>query len=526
MENEVEVSEKNNRDRIERLLKFLNSGLSEREEAVRLALLSALAGESIFFLGPPGTAKSMISRRVKEVFKDETTYFEYLLNEFSTPDEICGPVSLKGLENDEYKRITKGYLSKANIAFLDEIWKAGPAILNTLLSIINERKFHNGSDVQDVPLISLVTASNELPPEKRGLEALWDRLVLRVPVNCVNDENNFFKAITGTTKELKANESMKKNLITLDELKTWQEKIDDVLIPEPVRNIITAIRKELTVKNNEADRGEKEKYYVSDRRWKKIIRILRTSAFFNDRTEVDLMDCQLIQYCIWNTEEQQKESNQIVEKIAQDYGFECNTAIDDVHDQIEAMQDIVYATWYRGQPGEPIKENDTEGESYYKVHDSDGNLFYISEEEIRKRHISYNYDYYYKFDNNWENGEYCDSMAFDDITNRIEFDGEIFTVECTASSLVKKEDIFNDVVIYSAAKGTFDQKYYTPISETIKEELEKLEQDRSQCEKPFLSNLFAEKNFAESLFSKMEDAKKELENAKVKLDQVQARYEK
>ena len=104
------VTEKKNHDRIDHLLRFLNSGLYGKEEAVRLALLSAVAGESIFFLGPPGTAKSMISRRIKDAFKDETTYFEYLLNEFSTPDEICGPVSLKGLEDDEYKRITKGCL--------------------------------------------------------------------------------------------------------------------------------------------------------------------------------------------------------------------------------------------------------------------------------------------------------------------------------------------------------------------------------------------------------------------------------
>lgn len=142
--------------RIKNLLAYLNQNLYGKEEAVRLALLSAVANESIFFMGPPGTAKSMISRRIAAAFKDFyedgkfTTenggYFEYLMNEFSTPDEICGPVDLSALNEkpSRYERQTEGYLPSAKVAFLDEIWKSGPAILNTLLTIINEKKFHNG----------------------------------------------------------------------------------------------------------------------------------------------------------------------------------------------------------------------------------------------------------------------------------------------------------------------------------------------------------------------------------------------
>lgn len=138
-------------ERVRKLLATLNAHLYGKEEAVRLALLSAVAGESVFFLGPPGTAKSMISRRISCAFKDidqEREYFEYLMNEFSTPDEICGPVSLKKLNEDQYLRLTEGYLPQARVAFLDEIWKSGPAILNTLLTIINEKKFHNGKVVE------------------------------------------------------------------------------------------------------------------------------------------------------------------------------------------------------------------------------------------------------------------------------------------------------------------------------------------------------------------------------------------
>lgn len=193
------------------MLEYLKTGLFEKDEAVRLALLCAVSGESIFFLGPPGTAKSMISRHISKAFKG-ATYFEYLMNEFSTPDEIFGPVSLTELQKDNYKRITDGYLPKANVAFLDEIWKSGPAILNTLLTIVNEKKFHNGKKLEDVPLVALLSASNELPQKGRGLEALWDRFILRVIVSPVQDDENLFKIITAKSQNNLRNLARRKRL--------------------------------------------------------------------------------------------------------------------------------------------------------------------------------------------------------------------------------------------------------------------------------------------------------------------------
>ena len=525
------------RQRIEKLLKFLNVGLCEKEEAVRLALLSAVAGESIFFLGPPGTAKSMISSRIHHAFKEGTKYFEYLMNEFSTPDEIFGSVKLKGLDEGIYEKNTTGYLPEANIAFLDEIWKSGPAILNTLLTIINEKKFRNGNKLEKVPLQILLAASNELPKEKAGLEALYDRFIIRTMVNPVSLENeqSFFDLCEKSGKELVASENMKPNLLTIEEVQTWSEKINSVILTDKIKNVIMEIRRELEVKNQEKNREEKEKFYVSDRRWKKIIHLLKTSAFLCDRTEVDLMDMQLITYCIWNTPKQRDEVKSIVKEIVQAHGLECTTAIDDIEEQIKIFGKDVEATWYtmteKKTHLEPVTKKDTDNRIYYKLEKNNNNIGFISKTEVQDGYYYGNRNRHYYYDDQFSNKRSIDYIGIHEKEFFIEYNGTRLNIERKEivddkGGLIKDTVIFNNLAAYTATKEKFDSEKYTPIAKSIEKELDSLQDFRAKIENPYNENLFAQQSFKKIITSKIDDEKKKLEDLKLELAKQKNRYEK
>jgi len=313
------LTEQSIRTRTKALLAALCKGLYERETAIQLSFLTAVAGESIFLLGPPGVGKSLIARRLKHSFLDGTS-FEYLMSKFSTPDEIFGPISIKKLkEEDKYERLTDNYLPGANIVFLDEIWKAGPAIQNALLTILNEKIYRNGEKELIVNIRGIITASNELPPKNKSLEPIWDRFLVRLEIGKIKSFQNLVDMIVSTedvyedgiADDLKLKEA---------ELKTWEPQIKAIEVPAEVLNTIQLVMHKIETFNAQPNNRDRQ-IKIYDRRWKKIIHLLRTSAFLNGRSKVDLMDCFLMEHCLWNRPEHREVIQEMIIEAVRKHGY-------------------------------------------------------------------------------------------------------------------------------------------------------------------------------------------------------------
>lgn len=307
------------KNKIKSILEGINENAFERQEAIALSLLSALAGESIFMLGLPGVGKSMIARRLKLAF-EEAKVFEYLMSRFSTPDEIFGPVSIAGLkEHDRYERVTQGYLPEAEVVFLDEIWKAGPAIQNSLLTVLNEKVFLNGNREMNLPVKAIIAASNELPAQGEGLEALWDRFLIRYIVEPIKSKDNFFKLLDDVKEESKPEIPS----LTQEEYSQIRTGSHRVAVPEKILNLLFSLREKFAQANlpapseedvNQPQEEEREenKFYISDRRWKKTVGVLKTSAYINGRNQVNLSDTLLLGFMLWNEDSQIADVNRMV----------------------------------------------------------------------------------------------------------------------------------------------------------------------------------------------------------------------
>ena len=387
------------KDRITQLLQQLNERVYEKEHIIALSLLSAIAGESIFLLGPPGTAKSMVARRLKLAFK-QATAFEYLMSRFSTPDEIFGPVSISKLKDeDTYERRVEGYLPTADVVFLDEIWKAGPAIQNALLTVLNEKIYRNGQFAIRVPLKGLIAASNELPAIGQGLEALWDRFLIRLMVTGVEDMGEFDRMIASTDEsEPLIDEALG---IGSEEYAMWSNEIQQVRIHYSVFEVIHLLKEKINLLNQriQNDGSAMATLYVSDRRWKKMVKLLRTSAYLNGRDTIGLCDCALLAHCLWSEVEQIEEVNQMVQDAIRQCAESYLLDIKDLNDNIRELRENVMSensirenfdpgiqlidNYYYQIEGVRMRERLLIFASDYQQLDDNGKLFFLQKEKYK-----------------------------------------------------------------------------------------------------------------------------------------------
>jgi MoxR-like ATPase len=258
----------------------------ERGEVIDLIALALVAGEHLFLYGPPGTAKSALIRHFAQLLHGR--YFEYMLTRFSEPNEIFGPIDIVRLREGTVATVTAGMLPEAELVFLDELFNANSAILNNLLTVLNERVYRRGLEVHRLPLLSLFSASNQLP-EDDALRALFDRFLLRCPVENLRREAMPQLLTAGWMLE---QAEVAATSVSADDLRTLSRQMYEVNL-DAVRDVYA----ETVFKVRDLGIG------FSDRRAVKGLKLVAASALLCGRQEAAPSDLWVLRY-VWDRAEQ------------------------------------------------------------------------------------------------------------------------------------------------------------------------------------------------------------------------------
>jgi MoxR-like ATPase len=278
--------------RLQVLSQTLEKQFLGKDEIIRLMMIAVVAGEHCVLLGPPGTAKSALIRSLAELM--QASYFEYLLTRFTEPNEIFGPVDIAAFREGNYRRNTKGMLPEAEVVFLDEVFKSNSAILNALLTLLNERKFASGAQVIKCPLISVFAASNEVPGDET-LNAIFDRFLLRVHsdnLDAYHFSDLLHRGIQHEVRQMSGQRATPvlaaKELADLGRNFGQRMNFSDAFL-SAYKGLVFQIRA--------------EGISLSDRRVVKMLKLFAASSFIDGRPTADASDFFVLKH-IWNNEDQ------------------------------------------------------------------------------------------------------------------------------------------------------------------------------------------------------------------------------
>lgn len=296
-------------DAVQELRTDLQDNFYELDTEIDLLLTALLCRGHVFLGGPPGTAKSALTRAVTGAITGAKG-FRVLLTKFTLPEELFGVNSLQGIKAGTFERVTTGMLPEAHVALVDETFKASSAILNALLTIMEEREFRNGTTIMDCPLVTMVGASNETP-ESTELAALYDRFLLRTWTSYIADNEDFQAMILGGALSVKAK-------VALAMLEVAQAEVEDMILTTAAVQAVMDLK----------DRALVAGFSASDRRWKASIAALKAWAWLQGDGEVGPEHLDLYGYILWKEPKDISALQKLVGKVANPAAEAAQAALD------------------------------------------------------------------------------------------------------------------------------------------------------------------------------------------------------
>ena len=306
----------------------LNDFFYERDEVIHTSLLALITQLNHFQIGPPGAAKTMIAEALGKGIVG-ANYFYKLLSKSIPVDEILGPTSLKGIEEEDFRRAIDGFLPSSDIAMLDEVYKAGDAVCNPTLRMMNERKYRNGRTNIDVPLICVFGASNELY-DGPALDAFHSRWTFKHEVDYVSEKESFTSMITSTRQ--RSSVDISHIGLEIEELRSAHELMKTISLPDQCVEVLWNLR----------DSFRQEDIIVDDRKMVWIAReVLPAEALIQGRDYVDIEDFAVLAHCLWDDIKDRDRIRAMILKIANPLKDEIDRLVSAARGALKTAQKVV-----------------------------------------------------------------------------------------------------------------------------------------------------------------------------------------